>query len=542
MDFPLDPGVYPVSELRKARRRHLVRQSVLLQRPLIGPMEVGLIPTYRCNHGCSFCALPYEVSGHRGEMTDEDLTSVVEALAAADCEQVSLTGGGEPLLHPATPAVVEQVRARGMACSVCTNGTLVTEQLADRWARLGVHLAVSFNAASEATYRAIHRGAKPAHFQGTLDILTGFANTARSAGGEGSFVSMNFVVHNANIGEIEAMAELARRVGAAQIQYRLIQPRAVHRNLMLSEQELALARQAVRRVEQANAADTSFTVQVAQSLRTAEAGGHRAELRPGVTPESFHDDRTRVPCIEGYVASYVDADGTVFSCCLRSSSISNHFMGDVTKTPFSEIWRGKAYEQFRRESFMVDLHAATLDENSCAYCPKAKHFLYLVDEFAAGNYLDLARRRAANVASVLAEVRQRVLKQVVLPAEAMRPAFLAHNVPPMTHPGKRIETSVTVRNDSTRVWPGADLAGPYAIGLGYHLLDRRSHMLSFDNNPRAYLPHDLSPGEAVDLPLIIAAPETAGSYVLELAMVQENVAWFEHHGGAMLRVPWKIGT
>ncbi len=541
MDFPLDPKLYPPGELRKARRRHLVRQSVLLQRPLTGPMEVGVIPTYRCNHGCIFCALPHEAGGRRGEMPQPMLEKIIDDLAAADCEQVSFTGGGEPLLHSATPAAVERVRTRGMACSVCTNGSLVTAELAAQWARLGVHLAVSFNAANEKTYYVVHRGAKAGDFERTLDVLRAFKQTAAREGGEGSFVSMNFVVHQANYTEIEAMAELARSVGAAQIQYRLIQPRAVHRELMLKADELEIARQAVRSVEQSASGQSAFTVQVAESLRGAEEGVRSClGLREGVTPEAFHDDRTRAPCIEGYVASYIDADGTVFACCLRSSSIGNHFMGDATQTPFGEIWRGEAYQAFRREAFLIDPREASLDENSCAYCPKAKHFLYLIDEFAPGNYLDLARRKADQLARELAELSARVSLYASLAPAAMRPAFVAHDLSPESRAGATFVAMVTVRNDSAHVWPGSDLAGEQAVGLGYHLLDRRGRMIQFDHNPRVYLPRDLAPGETVALPLQVTAPAKPGVYQLELALVQEHVAWFEQHGGATLRVNWKV--
>jgi len=301
------------------------------------------------------------------------------------------------------------------------------------------------------------------------------------------------------------------------------------------------ARQAVRRVEQSAANDANFTVQVAQSLRSPEEGeGDGPGLRAGVTPESFYDDRTRVPCIEGYVASYIDADGSVFSCCLRSSSIVNQHMGDVTRTPFAEIWRGEAYRAFRRESFLLDPRRAAIDENSCAHCPKAKHFLYLIDEFTSGNYLDLARRKAEAMENDLTALREQMGAHLTLPPEAMQPAFVRHEVLAECRAGVVIEVFVTVRNDGNHVWPGIDLAGRQAVGLGYHLLDRRGRMLRFDNNPRAYLPRDLAPGEVATLRLSIRAPEEPGSYQIELAMVQENVAWFEQAGGATLRLPWKV--
>ena len=517
-----------------------MRQSVLLQRPLTGPMEVGLILTYRCNHGCTFCALPHEAGNARGEMNDQLLSKVIDDLAAVDCEQISLTGGGEPMMHPSTPALVERIRGRGMACSVCTNGSLLTDELVEKWAALGVHLAVSFNAASPETYLAVHRGAKPGTYERILGHMRDFARLAATNGGEGSLLSLNFVVHNANLSEIEAMAKLARLAGAAQIQYRLIQPRQVHRHLMLTRAELDRARLAVREVEK-QAAASDFTVQIAESLREPSPPETPAgELQAGVVPQASFDDRTRVPCIEGYIASYIDADGTVFPCCLRAGNISNHYMGDIQKESFGEIWHGEAYRGFRRESFTVDLNQVNPAENSCAHCPKAKHFLYLVDEFAPGNYLDLTRRKIDEMQKQTDDWRLRLGELVKLPPAAMRAMFVTHEIPKRLAVDSNTAVAVTVKNTGESVWPGAEMAGDHPVGLGYHLLDKSGRMVRFDNNPRAYLANRLLPGEQVSLQLSIKMPAEPGKYQVELAMVQEQVGWFEQAGGATCRVSVQV--
>jgi len=541
MTYPLNLNGVPPAELRKARRRYLARLSALLGRPLAGPMEVGLILTYRCNHGCAFCALPEAAKGREREISPELFTKAIDDLAEAGCEQVSLTGGGEPLMYPRVGELVQRIREKGMACSVCTNGALLKPELVQHWARLGVHLAVSFNAATAQTYAAVHRAARPGDYERTLEMLRLFHRTAEMEGGDGSFISMNFVVHKTNFTEIEAMAALARQVGAAQIQYRLIQPRSGQADLMLNDEELQKARTDLRRVEEAAAGDPHFTVQVAGSLRLPECRQpvfeHPAN---GVTPNAALDDRTRVPCIEGYVASYIDADGTVFPCCMRSVNIGNHIMGSVAESSFTDIWHGAAYQAFRRESFSLAPESIDAGENSCAHCPKAKHFLYLVDEFTPGNYLDLCQQQLNSLSQKCADFQQRLKEHMDLPPRAMRPLFVAHELPPRVPAGARFNAQVTIRNNSPVTWPGYDVADDHAVGLGYHLLDKRARMLRFDNNPRAYLAGDLPPGAEITLTLPIQAPDEPGNYWVELAVVQERVSWFEQAGGVTLRVPLEV--
>ncbi len=46
------------------------------------------------------------------------------------------------------------------------------------------------------------------------------------------------------------------------------------------------------------------------------------------------------------------------------------------------------------------------------------------------------------------------------------------------------------------------------------------------DDARASLLFDLSPGQEMELPITVTAPREPGRYILELDMVQELVAWF----------------
>jgi SAM-dependent methyltransferase len=89
-----------------------------------------------------------------------------------------------------------------------------------------------------------------------------------------------------------------------------------------------------------------------------------------------------------------------------------------------------------------------------------------------------------------------------------------------------------VRNASTVVWPAfVSDDGQHQIKLGNHWLDGAEQVVRYDD-VRTQLPRDLKPGEEIDLPLTVNAPELPGQYTLELDMVQEGVAWFQAKGSA----------
>lgn len=531
----------PKSEQGKARRRYLVRKGVVLGRPLVGPLEVMVIPTYKCHYRCLFCALESEAPAKKPDISLELLHGLIDDLAAIDAEQISYTGGGEPLLYKGIDELVAHTREKGIAVSICTNGERLNAERIERFARLGVHLSISINAADEELYQKIHPGTKPGTFQRITENLTEFVRIANTEGGEGSFVSLNFVLMNVNFDQVGPMAKLGRKIGANQIQFRHIQPRPVHAHLRLDPDQLKRAQQSIRQVEEAYRDVDNFTIQVMEILRSKQVVVSVENSLPAAAGGRFTEtagDLERVGCLEGYIASYIDSDGIVFPCCMRSTSITNHWMGTLAESSFSEIWHSEAYRNFRRESFLIDPTTESDQENSCRFCPKAKQFVHLIDELAPGNYSHLYRGLAEQLYSDLEVQRRKIGDDNLLTISGARVEYLQHDIPQSVGVSERFTANVVVRNSGDQTWPGVE--HNCAVGLGYHLLSRWKRMVRFDNNPRTYLEAPVEPGKQATLPLAIQAPSRPGRYFIELAMIQENVAWFESMGGQTLRIPLQV--
>lgn len=73
------------------------------------------------------------------------------------------------------------------------------------------------------------------------------------------------------------------------------------------------------------------------------------------------------------------------------------------------------------------------------------------------------------------------------------------------------------------MWPAGS-----TVKLANHWY-RDAGVVTWDDG-RADLPHDVAPGESVELALPVNAPTAAGEYRLELDMVQEFVAWWSESG------------
>ena len=136
-------------------------------------------------------------------------------------------------------------------------------------------------------------------------------------------------------------------------------------------------------------------------------------------------------------------------------------------------------------------------------------------------------------------VRPSTRSSIPLPRRACRAAIDAAESLRCA-PGAVLPLQVVVRNLGSATWPAAsEHDGPYSVRLGNHWRRRFWRTLRFDDR-RTALPHDVAPGDTATMGLPVEAPDTPGTYVLELDMVQENVRWFAEAGSKPARIRVRV--
>jgi hypothetical protein len=94
--------------------------------------------------------------------------------------------------------------------------------------------------------------------------------------------------------------------------------------------------------------------------------------------------------------------------------------------------------------------------------------------------------------------------------------------------GSQVSVPVSIQNVGECTWPSVgDREQKYVVQLGNHWLTPGGQTVVQDDG-RQPLPYDLSPNAGIQTAITVTAPLSAGSYILELDMVQEAVAWFKH--------------
>ncbi len=98
----------------------------------------------------------------------------------------------------------------------------------------------------------------------------------------------------------------------------------------------------------------------------------------------------------------------------------------------------------------------------------------------------------------------------------------------------RIKTRVW--NLSSRPFPAQASYGRRLVRLGAQLCTADGTVTHRDH-ARAWLPQTLGPGDSIDVPIDVTAPDAPGRYVLKFDLVSEGIDWFESSGSATTTTP-----
>jgi Predicted Fe-S oxidoreductases len=165
---------------------------------LSAPTKAVLQFTHACSYDCEHCL--FGAGRPRlGELTSVEVTALLDELAASGCYRLDLDGG-EPLMRPDFPAVVEHATLRGLAVRVATNGAGATQQIVDALARLQIQrfkLRLEAGTAERLDDIRGHSGA----FDETMEGI-------RRLKGLGVPIDVHCVLTRRNAGELPALAEL----------------------------------------------------------------------------------------------------------------------------------------------------------------------------------------------------------------------------------------------------------------------------------------------------------------------------------------------
>jgi len=128
-----------------------------------------------------------------------------------------------------------------------------------------------------------------------------------------------------------------------------------------------------------------------------------------------------------------------------------------------------------------------------------------------------------------------------LPDNAFKASITLVDAPAKLRVGQKQTIQVRVKNASDATWyaRGAEINtnadNKFYLAVGNRWLNAADEQMVTAMDGRYGLPRNLKPGEETEVPLQITAPKDPGDYVLDVDLVQEQVAWFHDKGSATAR-------
>ena len=172
---------------------------------LSAPESVHLAVTHRCNYKCPSCYVDDSVTE---EITTEEVKALIDEMANMKVFQLAI-GGGEPFLRDDLIDIVRYARQKGVIPNITTNGSLITEDIADELSGYIGQIQLSVNGHN----KALHESAREkGSFEAVLRSMDILCKHKVSFG-------INTLLNKNNVNEIKYIIAFATQQGAVAINF-----------------------------------------------------------------------------------------------------------------------------------------------------------------------------------------------------------------------------------------------------------------------------------------------------------------------------------
>ncbi len=298
--------------------------------PVQLPAPMGLLAelTHRCPLACPYCSNPLALEARENELSTQEWQRVFAEASALGVLHIHLSGG-EPASRRDLVELVAHCASLGLYTNLITSGVGVSPTLLDRLVTAGLdHLQLSIQDCEPASAD---------HIAGYKGAFARKQELAKSVVKAGLPLTINAVIHRANVSRAGSMVELAIALGARRVE--------VAHTQYYGWAIVNRARLMPSRVEAERA--------IADVERLKEL--HAGEI---VIDHVLPDYHARYPkaCMGGWARRTLNVSpaGTAMPCH-AAETIPNLRFWNVKERSLADIWRASpAFNAFRGTAWMQE--------------------------------------------------------------------------------------------------------------------------------------------------------------------------------------------
>jgi len=339
--------------------------------------------TAGCNLSCRHCRR-LDICGTGlapGDMETDECIRLVDDIAAF-ARPILVLSGGEPLIRPDIFDIARHAADQGLPVALATNGTMITDETADRIVQAGVRrVSISFDGATAEVHDSFR--ALPGSFDKAVD---GF----KALKERGMSMQVNCTVARHNDNRLEEVLALARSLQADALHFFLLVP--VGCGVELSrKQQLSPRRyeEVLNWVYDKTVENPDLQIKATCAphyFRIVLQRGGGEMLSQGHGQGTMHQ-MTR-GCLAGTAVCFVSHKGQVFPCGYLPVAA-----GNVRETPLEKIWNESTLFSTLRDTGNLTGKCGLCEyKNVCMGC-RARSYGELGDYLAEEPYCTYEPRR-----------------------------------------------------------------------------------------------------------------------------------------------------
>jgi radical SAM protein with 4Fe4S-binding SPASM domain len=280
-------------------------------RHLGNPFTISIEPTTSCNLRCPECPSGLrQFTRKTGALSLELYQNVISQLSP-DLFYLILYFQGEPYLNPLFFQMVEEAKKKRIYTATSTNAHFLTDNLARKTVESSLNrIIISLDGLDQATYEKYRVG-------GSVEkVIEGTRNLVRwkkELKSKTPYIILQFIVFSTNEHQVSDLKKWAKDLGVDKLELKTAQ---------------------VYNYEEGN------------ELIPSKKEYARYKMQNG---KFIIDNPLNNHCRRMWRGCVITWDGLVVPCCFDKDA--DHRMGDLKKNSFHDIWRGKAYGDFRKKLF-----------------------------------------------------------------------------------------------------------------------------------------------------------------------------------------------
>lgn len=328
--------------LDEIRAEPLVFRKAIDQREPYIPLYAKIKVNFGCNLKCVMCNHWRET--RPPPLPFQRLQGIISELAALGCRKIHFSGG-EPLLRPQVPELVEQAASLGIHTTLTTNGTLVNKELAKSLVQAGLR---GVNVSIDSPARKVHD--KVRGVDGAWKKAVRAVGYFRKYAHKGKItIRINTVVSRQNYPSLLEMADFASQIGADQLNLIPVDDHC-GKHLTMKRQDLLIYNSSIAQQIVRSGLATGVLKHREQAFPFGRTKEQLSQARHGEYAFGWYESH---PCFAPWTHTLIDYNGSVYVCCMTREQISP--LGDLISNSFKEIWESQAYQWIRGRMQPPDL-------------------------------------------------------------------------------------------------------------------------------------------------------------------------------------------